>query len=250
MSIASEITRLTTAKADLKTAIEGKGVTVPSDATLDDYADYVDDISYGGDLNKKWTTDGIMALTEPSGDIVIDYQLDIMLYAMQYRTGITSIRMTYDAPCDIGNYAFAHCVNLQDAFFKNISGKTLGTYVFAYATELSALTIQNATDSTLGSYLVRNNKCKVIKINGTPASISANAFRNNTTLTDLYVSWAEGDVADAPWSLRSQATIHYETVFDENMDVVSYVNAVNTAPTNSLMMSGINNDDEEEEVTE
>lgn len=48
MSIASEITRLQSAKADLKTAIEGKGVTVPSDATLDDYADLVDSISGGG----------------------------------------------------------------------------------------------------------------------------------------------------------------------------------------------------------
>lgn len=48
MSIATEISRLQSAKASLKTAIEGKGVTVPSDSTLDDYADYVDSISGGG----------------------------------------------------------------------------------------------------------------------------------------------------------------------------------------------------------
>lgn len=48
MSIASEITRLQQAKADIKTAIENKGVTVPSSATLDDYADLVDSISGGG----------------------------------------------------------------------------------------------------------------------------------------------------------------------------------------------------------
>ena len=48
MSIASEITRLQTAKADLKTAIEGKGVTVAASATLDDYADLVDAIETGG----------------------------------------------------------------------------------------------------------------------------------------------------------------------------------------------------------
>ena len=47
MSIASEITRLQAAKADIKSAIENKGVTVPSEATLDDYADYIDDISGG-----------------------------------------------------------------------------------------------------------------------------------------------------------------------------------------------------------
>ena len=49
MSIASEISRLQTAKADLKTAIEGKGVTVPSSTKLDGYADLVDSIETGGD---------------------------------------------------------------------------------------------------------------------------------------------------------------------------------------------------------
>ena len=48
MSIATEITRLQTAKADLKTAIEGKGVTVPSATTLDGYAELVGDIESGG----------------------------------------------------------------------------------------------------------------------------------------------------------------------------------------------------------
>lgn len=47
MSIASEISRLQGAKADIKTAIQGKGVTVPSAAKLDDYADYIDDIPQG-----------------------------------------------------------------------------------------------------------------------------------------------------------------------------------------------------------
>ena len=45
--VSEEITRLQGAKADLKTAIEAKGVTVPSAALLDDYADYVDAIQQG-----------------------------------------------------------------------------------------------------------------------------------------------------------------------------------------------------------
>lgn len=48
MSIATEISRLQTAKADLKTAIEGKGVTVPSATKIDGYADLVDSIETGG----------------------------------------------------------------------------------------------------------------------------------------------------------------------------------------------------------
>ena len=48
MSIASEITRLQTAKSDLKTSIENKGVTVPASTKLDGYASLVDQISGGG----------------------------------------------------------------------------------------------------------------------------------------------------------------------------------------------------------
>lgn len=61
MSIANEITRLQGAKAGLKTAIEGKGVTVPSSAKLDDYPDLVDSIPQGGDMSNE-AKDAILAL--------------------------------------------------------------------------------------------------------------------------------------------------------------------------------------------
>lgn len=47
MSIASEITRLQTAKDNIKSAIETKGVTVPSNASIDTYYDYIDQIEVG-----------------------------------------------------------------------------------------------------------------------------------------------------------------------------------------------------------
>lgn len=50
-TIADQIKRLQTAKSDLKTAIEGKGVTVPSSTKLDGYADLVDSIQAGGGGN-------------------------------------------------------------------------------------------------------------------------------------------------------------------------------------------------------
>lgn len=48
MSVADELTRIQGAKADLKTAIEAKGVTVPSSALLDEYAPYIEAIEGGG----------------------------------------------------------------------------------------------------------------------------------------------------------------------------------------------------------
>lgn len=51
MSVQSEITRLQNAKTALKTAIEGKGVTVPSSTKLDGYSALVDSIETGGGGN-------------------------------------------------------------------------------------------------------------------------------------------------------------------------------------------------------
>ena len=51
MSIASEIQRLQTAKADIKTAIQNKGVTVSSTAKLDTYDDYIASIPIGTDVS-------------------------------------------------------------------------------------------------------------------------------------------------------------------------------------------------------
>ena len=50
MSVQSEITRLTTAKSDISTAITNKGVTVPSGTKLDGMAALIDSISGGEDV--------------------------------------------------------------------------------------------------------------------------------------------------------------------------------------------------------
>lgn len=51
MSIATEITRLQTAKSNLKTSIENKGVTVPASTLISGYASLVDQIITGGTPN-------------------------------------------------------------------------------------------------------------------------------------------------------------------------------------------------------
>lgn len=61
MAISDEITRLTNAKAAIKTAIEGKGVTVPSSTLLDGYAALITSIPSGGGT----------ALTPTAGDYPI-----------------------------------------------------------------------------------------------------------------------------------------------------------------------------------
>lgn len=76
MSVASEINRLQTAKADLKTAIENKGVTVPSSTKLDGYAALVESIQAGGgsieDLITKENLVKIEAHNNSEIDIVLN----------------------------------------------------------------------------------------------------------------------------------------------------------------------------------
>lgn len=48
MSIATQIQRLTNAKASIKASLEAKGATVPSSTTLDGYAAIIDNLPTGG----------------------------------------------------------------------------------------------------------------------------------------------------------------------------------------------------------
>ena len=54
---------------------------------------------------------------------------------------------------------------------------------------------------------------KEIVFKGIPSTIGNTAFSNNTSLVDIYVPWAEGAVANAPWG-ATNATIHYNTQYD------------------------------------
>ena len=54
MSISTDLTRLQSAKAAMKTAIQNKGVTVPGDAKLDAFAALIDSIEAGGSGGKAY----------------------------------------------------------------------------------------------------------------------------------------------------------------------------------------------------
>ena len=64
MSIQTELTRLTNAKAAIKTAIEGKGVTVPDTTLLDGMASLIESIEAGGiDLGQYFTDIAVASIT-------------------------------------------------------------------------------------------------------------------------------------------------------------------------------------------
>lgn len=168
MSIATEISRLQTAKADLKTAIEGKGVTVPSATLLDGYADLVDSISGGG--GGASAQDILLGLA-PSGAATVTANANIPSGAMSGRQALTELTVNFG-----GNYNInTRCIN--------------------YCTALRKLVLdfgETKQTSQGGEYAVSfNSALEQVIIRGNFMSIESNGYRNNASLEllDIEKAW-------------------------------------------------------------
>lgn len=194
MSIANEISRLQTAKADIKSAIEAKGVSVPSSASISTYDDYVSQISGGGgseDL-KQLIQRTITSIDIPSGTTTIgsnafyscisltsvtipDSVTSIGDYAFYSCSALTSITIP-SSVTSIGINAFRSCRSLTSITIP--SGVTsIGTNAFNYCSGLTSVTVEATTPPTLGGAGVFNNtnECPIY----VPAS-SLNAYKTAT----------------------------------------------------------------------
>lgn len=125
MSVTTELARIQTAKDDIKTAIENKGVSVPSNTLIDDYSTYVDSIQAGGvDQNVIGLIDGNI-----TGTLVIDNGITkIKAYACFYMTGLTNITIPASVT-SIENYAFFNCNGLQSVTIYATTPPTLASYI-------------------------------------------------------------------------------------------------------------------------
>ena len=76
MSIQTELTRIVNAKAAIKTAIEGKGVTVPDATLLDGMASLIDSIEAGGGTigGKKFISGNITFSETPTGKFTVEHE--------------------------------------------------------------------------------------------------------------------------------------------------------------------------------
>ena len=141
MSIASEITRLQTAKAGLKTAIEGKGVTVSSSALLDDYPDLVDAIQTGGG--------GTDYLLQRITNTLASYTADLDNKTIQGRalsnvTALTALHLS--GVKNVSNYSIDGCDHLETAvikFYAQNSDAALGVQAMAGCTRMTTLDVSN-----------------------------------------------------------------------------------------------------------
>lgn len=77
MSIQTELTRIINAKAAIKTAIEGKGITVPDGTLLDGMAALIESIEAGGGTisGKKFISGEITFSETPTSEITISHDI-------------------------------------------------------------------------------------------------------------------------------------------------------------------------------
>ena len=75
MSIQTELTRITNAKAAIKTAIEGKGVTVPEATLLDGMASLIESIEAGGGEKTLFGAYFETGSIIPASDITTTYEI-------------------------------------------------------------------------------------------------------------------------------------------------------------------------------
>ena len=172
MSIATEITRIQQAKADIKTAIEAKGVTVPSSATIDTYDDYVSQISGGGGASYETELRGIIdrtisgSLTIPSGVTFIGD------YAFYMCTSLTSIDIP-DSVTSIGIYAFGGCGLTSCTIGSGVTSIERNT--FRNCTSLTSITVNATTPPTLANVnaFSSTNNCPIYVPSGSVETYKA-----------------------------------------------------------------------------
>ena len=139
MSIQTELTRITNAKAAIKTTIEGKGVTVPDGTLLDGMAALIDAIEAGGGGA---TEPYIEEVYDGNGEL-IDATFHGYTIIRKYAfNGCRSLALTSlpSGLTSIGNYAFRNCRSLASLTFEG-TPTSISRTAFSGCTNLTTINV-------------------------------------------------------------------------------------------------------------
>ncbi len=176
MSIATEITRLQNAKTAIKTAIEGKGVTVPDATLLDGMASLIESIEAGGGGDTS-VEDGLV--TREITSYTNSRVLKIGSNAFWGCSALTSVDLP--AATSISNNAFWGCSALTSVDLP--AATSISNNAFWGCSALTSVDLPAATS-------ISNNAfwgCSALTSVDLPAatSISNNAFYQCSALTSV-----------------------------------------------------------------
>ena len=171
-TIVQNLDRIISAKTDIKSAIEAKGVTVPSSATIDTYSTYVSQISGGGGGSS-------------SADTALKEIIDRSITSIEIPSGVTSI----------GDYCFSNCSSLKrlnsdtDGVVNIPSSVTsIARDSFYYCSSILSIYISNTvTNIGIRAFASCNHLTSVTIEATTPPTLAhINAF-SNTNDCPIYV---------------------------------------------------------------
>ena len=140
MSVQSEITRLTTAKSDISTAITNKGVTVPSGTKLDGMAALIDSISGGEDVIIKQVTFNPSSNYSLSNDkcVVTHNCGKIPKAVFIFSNNTSNLYVGYGYIFNFSGSNNTKNVSMYDSF-----GVSSGTYIVAFTTTTMKFTLDS-----------------------------------------------------------------------------------------------------------
>lgn len=110
---------------------------------------------------------------------------------------------------------FASCGNLKKIYgMENVTH--IGVYAFRDCSSLTEFPYMPLLNSIDGNAFYNCKGLTKINFYKKPTStFQSSAFNGCTNITDIYVPWSEGEVANSPWG-ATNATIYYNTTYDEN----------------------------------
>lgn len=183
---------------------------------------------------------------EPSGDITVnaDTIKDGVLRGCPI-TGIDAPNCTYIGSDNFRsntNLVFAHfpkCKKVGNAAFQSSSYgydsdfisdfpavETIDVGAFrecAFRKIIFPETLKSMSGSYTFNYQIKNRVFTLTEVyfrSKVTGSMHNQCFGGNPNLRDIYVPWSQGEVPNAPWG-ATDATIHYNTVYDSEWNVVS-----------------------------
>lgn len=174
MSISTEISRIQTATADIKTAITGKGVTVPTGSQIDDLPALITSIPSGG--GSGGDLDALIQRT-----ITEIHSGATSIGASAFRDCATLTTANFPLATSIGSQAFQNCTGLITAAFP--SATWMDDYVFRYCNTLT--TVDFPLVISIGNYALQG--CTALTTADFPLAIwiLAGALRSCNKLSTL-----------------------------------------------------------------
>ena len=121
-----------------------------------------------------------------------------------------------------GRDVFAGCALMRSFRVDGVfTASTISSSATMFSNCSSLADVKLLGSPRVGSNVFKNvTALKRVIIASTPTSLHSSAFTGCTGVTDVYVSWSEGDVAGAPWGMTN-ATVHYDTQFDSDGEPVT-----------------------------